>query len=174
MKYLLALAGMSLAFAACAAETKMAAPAAVAGGDMTPNDRVGYVQLAAASDLFEIQSSNLALSRAQGPAVRQFAQMMIDHHTQTTAQLTSAASAAGTPPTPALMPMQVQMLNQLQSASAPEFDRLYMRQQIGAHEMALALHSNYAREGDTNSLKAVAAAAVPIVRQHLDRARTLG
>jgi putative membrane protein len=163
----------SLALAACATEGGMAGGTAAAAGDMTPNQRSAYVQMAAASDLFEIQSSQLAVSRAQNPEVRAFAQTLIEHHTMTTQQLTAAATAAGTPPSPALMPMQAEMIAQLQGANGADFDRMYMRQQVPAHEMALALHQNYASKGDTTSLRTVAAAAVPIVRQHLDRARAL-
>lgn len=170
---ILAAAG-ALALAACAStEADMAADNAAAAGDMTPTQRGAYVEMAAASDLFEIQSSQLALSRAQRPEVRQFAQMLIDHHRQTTAQLTAAATAAGTPPTPDLMPMQQQMMDELRGASGAGFDAVYLRQQVPAHEMALALHENYARNGDTAALRGTAAAAVPIIRQHLDRARQL-
>jgi len=130
--------------------------------------------MASASDLFEIQSSQLALTKAQRPEVRQFAQMMIDHHTQTTAALTQAATASGmTPPPPALMPMQRQMMTELQAASTANFDQTYLRQQVPAHEMALALHQNYAARGDTPALKTTAAAAVPIVQQHLAQAQQL-
>ena len=163
----------SLALAGCATEGEMAAGTAAAAGDMTPNQRDAYVQMAAASDLFEIQSSQLATSRAQSAEVRAFAQMLIEHHAATTQQLSAAASAAGTPPSPSLMPMQAEMISQLQGANGAEFDRLFVRQQIPAHEMALALHSNYAKNGDTPTLRTVAAAAVPIVRQHLERARAL-
>ena len=37
----------------------------VPGGDLTPEARLPYVQTAAASDLFEIQSGQLAAQRAQ-------------------------------------------------------------------------------------------------------------
>ena len=148
-------AAASLALAACATDEMAAGTAA------------------AASDLYEIQSSQLATSRAQNSAVRQFAQMLIEHHTMTTQQLTAAATAAGTPPSPSLMPMQAEMISQLQGENGAGFDQLYLRQQVQAHEMALALHQNYARNGDTPTLRTVAQAAVPIVRQHLDRARSL-
>jgi putative membrane protein len=169
---LLAASAVSLALAACATDGDMA-PSAAAAGDMTPEQRDAYVQMAAASDLYEIQSSQLATSRAQSPEVRAFAQMLIEHHTSTTQQLTAAAAAAGSPPSPTLMPMQADMIAQLQGANGAEFDRIYLRQQVPAHQMALALHENYASNGDTASLRTVAAAAVPIVRQHLERARAL-
>ncbi len=173
IRSLLIASATSLALAACATDADMAAGTAAAAADMTPERRDAYVQMAAASDLFEIQSSQLATSRAQSPDVRAFAQMMIEHHTATTRQLSAAAAAAGSPPNPSLMPMQTEMIARLQGANGADFDRMYIRQQIPAHEMALALHQNYASNGDTASLRTVAAAAVPIVRQHLERARAM-
>lgn len=173
---LLLAAATSLALAGCAsgmggqtASSTMAMPA-----DMTPEDRMGFVKLAGASDQFEIQSSQIALSKAQNPAVRQYAQMLITHHTQTSQQVIAAAQASGmTPPPPMLLPMQQRMIDQLQSASTANFDRTYITQQVPAHEMALALHSNYARSGDTPALRTVAQGAVPVVQQHLDEARRM-
>jgi putative membrane protein len=169
---LIAAAASAMVLGGCA--MNMADDTRAMAGDMTPEDRMGYVTMAAASDLFEIQSSQLALSRAQRPEVRDFAQMLVTHHTQTTQQLTTAAQAAGmSPPPPMLMPMQQRMMEELQQASGANFDRVYMRQQVPAHEMAVALHSNYAARGDAPALRTVAGAAVPIVQQHLDRAREL-
>ena len=165
------------ALLACASDADMGGDSTVSAmsADMTPEDRTNYVKMAASSDMFEVQSSQLALSRAQNADVRTFAQMMIDHHSQTTEQLRTAAKAAGLLRTHDWMlppPMQ-RMMEELQAASASDFDRLYMRQQVQAHEMALALHSNYARKGDTAALRVVATAATPIVQRHLDRAREL-
>jgi putative membrane protein len=140
--------------------------------DMTPTAAMPYVAMAGASDQYEIQSSQLALQQATSPAVKQFAQMMIQHHTQTTQQLMTAAQSAGlTPPPPQLMPMQARMIADLQGKTGASFDRTYIQQQTKAHQMALALHSTYARDGDTPALKQAAAAATPIVQQHLDQIR---
>lgn len=174
MKSLLLSAAAALSLAACAStQADMQADAAMAAGDMTPNQRGAYVEMAAASDLFEIQSGRLAAQRAQSGAVRSYGQMLVDHHSRTTAQLSAAAMAAGVTPTPDLMPMQAQMMTELRASSGSNFDQVFIRQQIQAHEMALALHNNYAANGDTPALRVVAAAAAPIVRQHLDQARTL-
>jgi putative membrane protein len=163
-----ALVASAVSLAGCAS---MSMPT---GTDMTPEDRAGYTAMAAASDQFEIQSSQIALSKAQNPQVRQFAQMLITHHMQTTAALTAAAAASGmSPPAPMLMPMQRQMIDELQATSSGSFDRVFLQQQVPAHEMALALHQNYAARGDATPLRTAAAAAVPIVQQHLAQARQL-
>ena len=142
--------------------------------EATPEEAMPFVMKAGASDLYEIQSSQIALQKAQDADIRQFAQMMIDQHTKTTQQVTAAAQADGlTPPAPQLEPQQAQMIAELQRLSGAAFDRAYVRQQRMAHEMALALHGNYAERGDRPALRQAAASAVPIVRQHLERVRAM-
>lgn len=143
-----------------------------ASGSMTPTNRTAYVEMAASSDMYEIQSSQMAQSRATNPAMQSFAQMMITDHTNTSQQLMAASQAAGLPPmTPRLLPMHADMLSRLQGMSGAGFDREYARQQLMAHQQALALHSNYSARGDTPALKAVAGAAVPVVSRHLNMVR---
>jgi putative membrane protein len=169
MKLLLVCAGAA-ALAACSGTTTGAGGAAEMAADATPTDAPTYVAMAGSSDLYEIESSRLALQRAPTAAVKQFAQMMIDHHTMTTQQVTQAARAAGmTPPPPSLLPPQRAMLDELQPASGAAFERLYLQQQRTAHRMALALHQNYARGGDTAQLRQTAGSAVPIVQRHIDQ-----
>lgn len=149
-----------------------AAPAALA--DATPVAAMPFVAMAGSSDLYEIESSRIALTKSQKKEVRDFARMMIDHHTMTTQKVVAAAKAAGlTPPPPVLMPIQADKIVALNAAPATSFDRTYLTQQVEAHRMALALHQNYAASGDTPSLRGAAGDAVPIVQQHYDRVRQL-
>lgn len=96
--------------------------------------------------------------------------MMIDHHTRTTNATVAAARSAGMNPPPPML-MQSDMIARLQGLSGAAFDREYARQQVMAHQMALALHQNYARSGDTPGLRMTASAAMPVVRGHLDQIR---
>ena len=167
---LLLVGAAAAALAACSGTTTGSGGMSEMSADATPADAAGYVAMAGSSDLYEIESSRLALQRAPSAAVKQFAQMMIDHHTMTTQQVTQAARAAGmTPPPPSLLPPQRAMLDELQPANGATFERLYLRQQQAAHRMALALHQNYARSGDTAQLRQTAGSAVPIVQRHIDQ-----
>ena len=176
-KVMFAAAASAMLLAGCS--TTMGADASAdgqasmsAGADMTPSNRTAYVEMAASSDMYEIQSSQIAASRAQNPAMRSFAQMMISDHTNLSQQLMVAAQAAGLPPmTPRLLPMHADMLAGLQARSGADFDREYGRQQLLAHQQALALHSNYASRGDTPALRVVAGSAVPVVTRHLNMVR---
>ena len=143
-------------------------------GDMTPEQARPYVEMAAASDMYEIESSRMALARSQSSEVRQFAQMMIDHHTMTTQQMMQAAQATGiNPPPPMLLPPQRTMLDELQPLNGAEFERMYLRQQRMAHRMALALHQTYSGSGDTPQLQQAASLAVPVVQRHIDQLQAL-
>ena len=127
-----------------------------------------YVMAAGASDLFEINSSQVALEKTQNPAVRRYADMLIKHHLKTTAATMAAAKKAGmNPPPPALAPGAEASIAELQSASAGDFDRVYLAQQVPAHQAALDLHQSYGRDGDQAALRMSAKKAVPIVKQHL-------
>lgn len=173
LRHLLAAAAATAALGACTMMNTGEPAATGMAADMTPEQRTAYVAMAASSDMYEIQSSQMAMSRSQHAGIRTFAQMMVQHHTQTSQQLMAAAQASGTTMPAGMMPMHAAMLQQLQGANGMAFDRMYRRQQVMAHQQALALHSNYAARGDNGTLRAVAATATPIVRGHLDQARAL-
>lgn len=130
-----------------------------------------YMAAASSTDLFEIRSSELALTRATNPKHREFARTMIADHQGTSAQLSLAGRRLNLLPSAALLPAHQAMLDEL-SASG-NFDATYHGQQIAVHEAALKLHSDFAARGESPTLRAVARAAVPIVRRHLDMMRRM-
>lgn len=133
-----------------------------------------YVMAAGMSDLFEINSSQIALQKSQDPKIRQFATMLIKHHQKTTAATMKAAQKAGlTPMPPALDAGATASINELQQAAPADFNRIYLAQQIPAHQAALDLHQSYSTGGDQAPLRASAKAAVPIVKQHIAAAMKL-
>jgi putative membrane protein len=133
-----------------------------------------YVMAAGRSDLYEINSSQVALEKSQNARVRSFASMLIKHHQKTTAATMKAAKRAGLTPTPpALDSGAAASIAELQNAAPGDFDRLYLGQQVPAHQAALDLHQSYAANGDKTPLRTSARAATPIVKQHLSTATKL-
>jgi putative membrane protein len=133
-----------------------------------------FLQLAGESDVYEITSSQMAVQRTTNPEIKAFAEMLIQHHTETSNMAMMQAKAAGlTPPPPVLGPQKRAMIDQLAAAAPADFDRVYLSQQVPAHEQALALMQTYASSGDTPQLRTAAAGAVPIVTEHLAQARRL-
>lgn len=174
MRSALAIIAFASVLPACAAlgdpQDLSASTSAPTAADLSGRE---YVAMAAASDLYEIESSRLALERSQVGSVQQFARKMIAHHTETSARLADAARAAGLNPEPKLMPMQESMLAELRNTSGATFDRTYLAQQRRAHDMALALHSGFAAKGRLEPLRQVAQAAVPVVEEHIRELRTM-
>ena len=133
-----------------------------------------FATMAAQSDQYEIQAGRTATVQATDPRVRAFAQQMVTDHTRTSQALQQAASASGLPPPPpAVGADQSRMLNALQGLTGREFDRAYMKQQVLAHEQALAVQQTYAAGGKDPNLRSAAQTAVPQIQHHLEMARQL-
>ena len=169
------LAGAAV-LAACSNNRSEAPVAAVAAVD--PNDPLfapGYLAMAASSDLFEIQSGQLAHPRAQSPLIHNFATMLTTDHTRSTQILTAAAQVGGVAvPPPALLPQHQALLDQLNAAgSGPAFDTAFRNIQIQAHQQSLMLHQNYAANGDVPALRQAAAQIVPVVQGHLQQLQAM-
>ena len=130
-----------------------------------------YMATASSIDLFEIRSSELALTRARAPAHRDFARRMIADHRGTSAQLSLAGRRLNLLPSATLLPRHQVMLDEL-SASG-DFDATYHRQQIAVHQAALKLHGDFAARGESATLRPVAKNAAGIVRRHLEMMRRM-
>lgn len=148
-------------------------PAAAMATQGQPATAQDFVQLAAASDMFEIASSKAALQRSNNPAVKDFARMMITDHTKTTAALKAAIAKSGQSlALPAQMPADKQaMLQDLNTTT--DFNHKYMDDQVDGHQTALDLMSRYANDGTVPELKAFAGKTGVLVQKHLDKAKAV-
>jgi putative membrane protein len=169
MRKLAILLGGALALAAC--ETTPPPPPDLTNPLLAP----GFLAQASSANLFEIQSSQLALQASQNPAVRNFANVMIADHTQLGQQVANVAAAAHLPPPPpGLLPAQQAALDQLRAAgSGYGFDMAYRQAQIDAHQQAIGLMQGYATSGDVLELRNAAGAAIPMMQRHLAMAQGL-
>jgi putative membrane protein len=181
---LLAAAALSLGLTACgepenpASEATTTMPETTANGAATDTagvdaETTNYVEKAAVSDMYEIESSRLALERSTVQPVKDFAQMMIDAHTATSTEMSGLVSGAGIMPPTALDNDHMGKMDQLREASAEDFDDRYIDQQTAAHEAALDLHRDYADGGQNAALQAFAAKTAPAVEQHLQQVKAL-
>ena len=198
MKYLasVATAALALSLAACGPKTEQATDNAVnatgeamtdlgnatsnaidAAGDAlqpTPSGQT-FADTAAKSDAFEIAAAKLAKTNASSPKVKAFADDMIKAHTSSTAKIKAAAAKASPAITPdaTLTGEQNDDLAELGKLKGADFDKAYIDGQIDAHDDALELMENFAKDGDVAPLKAAAGEIAPVVKGHLDMARAL-
>ena len=144
---------------------------AVAGITPTTQD---FVTEAAQSDMFEIQSSKMALNSPDIPT-KDFAQKMIDDHTKTTAELKAAVGkgeAHAALPT-AMSSSQQSMIAKLNDLHGADFDKQYHSDQVSAHKDAVSLFQRYGKGGDNPGLKNWAAMTRPALEHHLEMAQNL-
>jgi len=125
-----------------------------------------FANKAASSDMFEIQSSELALQKSQNADVKEFAEMMVQDHRRATEGLKAAAEQDGVTVPADLDAKHAEQLQTLEDASAEEFDSVYVNAQVAGHEEALVLMTDYADAG-VGSLKSHAESAKPIIQKHL-------
>jgi putative membrane protein len=127
-----------------------------------------FAQMAAMSDMYEIQAANIALKKARTEPTREFANMMIADHTKSSQAMKEAIQASGqslSMPTQlgAEQQSQIDTLNRL---SGQEFETEYMNQQRAAHRKTLDLLKSYAGGGDVAELRQFAQATIPTVQKH--------
>jgi len=135
----------------------------------------GFVTAAATSDMYEVAAGKIAAQRAQSPAVKDFANQMIQAHTETTEKLKGILASNNINVTP---PAHVDsrrqgMLDDLRGAKAQDFDHRYISQQVAAHKEADILMRGYAKDGDNAAVKDFAAATDKAVKMHLSMAEKL-
>jgi putative membrane protein len=130
-----------------------------------------FVKQVAISDMFEIESSKLAQTKASGPS-KAFADHMIQDHTKTSTELKSKVAGKMEPPT-ALDSSHQSKLDKLKGLNGGDFTKQYNSDQVSAHKDAVNLFDRYAKGGDNADLKAWAGTTLPTLQMHLKMAQDL-
>jgi putative membrane protein len=169
--------------ASCVALVLLATPAmAQSVGEKTGvNSTLGispttadFVKEAAISDMFEIQSSQLAQERGNTPE-KTFAATMIKDHTKTSDDLKSMVSSGDVKaelPT-ALDSSKQSEIDKLKSLKGADFSSRYDDDQVSGHKDAVSLFERYSKSGENPKLKDWAGKTLPTLRHHLEMAQDL-
>jgi putative membrane protein len=133
-----------------------------------------FIKEVANSDMFEIQSSQLAQERGNA-SEKTFASQMVKDHTKTSEDLKSMVSGgevkAEVPST--LDSSHRSKLDKLKSLKGADFSSQYDSDQISGHKDAVSLFERYSKSGDNPKLKDWAGKTLPTLRHHLEMAEEL-
>ena len=131
-----------------------------------------FVRTVAWSDLFEIQSSQMALS---DPSLKAFASRMIADHQKSSAELKDIIrnNNLTTIPSDSIDDAHNRKLNGLHGLHGDNFAGQYRKDQISAHKDALSLFRRYAKNGGNEALKKWAGDTIPTLEEHLKMAESL-
>jgi putative membrane protein len=131
-----------------------------------------FVKKAAIGDMFEVQSSQMALEKSNNNDIKKFARMIVDDHTKASNELKSLVHKMRGMQVPTSLDAEHQRkLDQLRSASGPQFDERYRTEQIEGHQVAVKLFEDYSNKGDNTELKSWAQKTLPTLRNHLQHAQ---
>lgn len=124
--------------------------------------------------MMQLEMSRAVVSRTQNERVRQLAQAEIDEQTALSEKLKAIAQAKGVGMPASTDAAGRDMTQKLASLSGQELDRYYLRESAvkGHEKLDQTMEKVKSRATDAN-LKALAEAAHPLVRTHLQLARNL-
>lgn len=144
------------------AGTAMAAPV---------TDPASFAGMAASSNMFEIESSRLALEQSEDAEVQAFAQKMIDDHTAAGEKMKAAADAAQLQVPERMNDEDQQALADLQGTG--DFDQAYLDAQRAAHEKAVALFQGFSENAEDGPMQDFAEETLPTLQEHLEHVQGL-
>jgi putative membrane protein len=160
------LLAVTTAFSALIGTAVFPGPAVAATGTAAPvTAPLEFATQATIGNMFEIQSSELALKQSSNDKVRQFAQKMIDDHGKAAKQMQPAAATDGINLPTQLDAAHQAQLQQLSALSGDAFDKAYVSMQVDAHDQAVDLFRGFS-EGGKGALKDFAAKTLPILEEH--------
>lgn len=129
-----------------------------------------FLQQAATSDMFEVQSSQMALQRSRNARTRAYAREMIDAHGQTTAKVGDLAQRNGVTLPTGLGPEQERAMAAIGNTRRI-FDSEYFRQQALAHQTAIEVYQTEINNGYNTEIKQYAQQTLPELQSHLQGAQ---
>ena len=140
---------------------------------LSPLDRQFIID-AAQGGMAEVSLGQMASQRATNDAVKQYAQRMVQEHTQANRELLRLASQKGVTPPRDMGPKYRAAMDRLMQLPRASFDQAYISEAgINGHLESLAVYQRQAQLGQDPDLKAFAAKTVPIVQNHLQVAGNL-
>ena len=121
----------------------------------------------------EIRLGELALKNAESPAVKAYAQMMVDDHSKANDELAQVAKNHNIDFPPAPPAADVEMSKGLLDLKGAEFDKKYMGEVVTGHTNALAAYKKAKGEVKDHLLKEYVDATEPKVAAHLKKAKEI-
>lgn len=121
--------------------------------------------------MMEVEASKLALERATTPAVKQFAQMMIDDHTKANDELKALAGQKNISLPGVLSDKSQKKYNDLMEKTGKDFEDAYTDCMVKDHKEAVDKFKKEADKGEDAELKSWAAGKVAVLEQHLEMSK---
>jgi putative membrane protein len=153
--------------------TATATTTGITGGAVSAltNEDKEFLSKAGMGGLYEVQTGNLALQKAQSAEVKAFAQEIVTDHGKANAMLAQLATTKGVALPTELEGPHESAFEHLQGLSGAEFDKMYMAHMVEDHDKDVAEFDKAATTAMDADVKMFAGATLPILQQHQARAK---
>lgn len=142
---------------------------------MGANTVDGFVTGLATGNMYELEAAKVAEAKSKNADVRALAAMITKDHTAAGEKLAALASTAAPnvaiPTT--LDERRKGLIDNLNAATPGDFDKVYLEQQVAAHNETLTLLNGFSDKTDAPALAGLARELIPTVTTHRDRAQAL-
>lgn len=135
-------------------------------------DAEDFVEDASAKNIAEIEAGKLALDKSTYPAVRAFAQKMINDHSANNTELRSLATRKKVELADDAELTSKAKAALLKQYDGESFDVAYANNQVTAHRNAIEFYKDAAKSKDAD-VRTFAVATLPKIQHHLKDAETL-
>src|ERR1041385_156134 len=121
----------------------------------------------------EVEMGNLAKDKAQNSRVKAYADMMVRDHTKANSELESLLKEKKYSPPSQQMDKQEDHMSSLKNQHGKDFDRAYMKMMVKDHDKDIDLFTKESNSGTDSQLKDFARKTLPLLKVHLDSAKTI-
>jgi putative membrane protein len=133
-----------------------------------------FVTKAAEGGQFEVEVGKLAADKASNPAVKSFAQMLVDDHGAANDKLKQIASSHNVALPASLPPDKKKEVDQLGKLSGAEFDRQFVKSVgIKDHHHDIDEFEKAAKSAKSDDVRSFAESTLPTLKKHLAAAEKL-
>lgn len=133
-----------------------------------------FVMKAASGGMMEVEASQIAQQNAGHARVKDFADMMVQDHTNVNNELKGFASSRGLMiPEDSLMMKHKSMLDNMRKMTGKAFDKHYIDMMMKDHNKDISEFEKASNNAKDADLKAWAAKTLPTLRMHKDSVQAL-
>lgn len=126
-----------------------------------------FAQVAATCGRAEVLLGQLGAQKASDHELKEFSQRMIEEHTKLNQELMDLAAQKRVALPRMIDPRSEFCIQNLQGEPTDTFDRCYARAQLALHMESVAAFKAQAQRGQDPEMKALAARALPKLKEHL-------
>ncbi len=132
-----------------------------------------FPQKAAMSGMTDMKLSKAAVEKAQNPAVKSYAQMMVSDHEKANANLMALAAKNDIKLPTELDKGDMEACAKVEAMEGADFDKAYMKKMVKNHRKSVALFQSASTSAGDPEVVGFAKSTLPTLEQHLAEAEKI-